>query len=575
MIRPRMQAQILSIFALTALLAAPAVAAPAAERVDRCAAYASQGPVSPTRDEHLQELRTEFKLTNAARQGGTVTIAERTDISTLNGLLVESWPTRHVTQLIFEGLTTISPIDGTPVPRLADSWEVSEDGRTYTFHLSQEARWHDGVDFTANDVAFSFDVLKDNSLEVGGRPDFERSDVTYRVVDDDTFEISVGEPTVTFLWEIPAAISIVPRHLWQDIEPSLWRADPGSTGTNPDRVIGTGPFKFRQRVEHASVTLVRNDQHYSSIPNIDAFVYQVVENSERDDALKSGQVDIVEGIQTDLLQAELNNNLLDARIFPTMRMNYYAYNTLHPPLDDLRVRQALYVGLNRQEIIDTINLGYGEMAAGMQPPMSMAYAPESVTDRYDFDQDRARALLEEAGWSDTDGDGLVDKDGKDLRIDIVGNRSAGGIEELLAVIERQWSEIGVGVNPATDPWSVIEAQMRQEIHNFDVFVGFTRLRCHGDQGNLFHSDGSLNITGWANDEYDSLDEQQRQEFDPTKRREQLIQLSKLAWDELPIGIIRFYDVPVLWNAAIHNFNPNDPGGTYWSMPFVWLDDSAG
>src|SRR5215217_1396180 len=116
--------------------------------------------------------------------------------------------------------------------------------------------------------------------------------------------------------------------------------------------------------------------------------------------------------------------------------------------------------------------------------------------------------------------------------------------------------------------------MRQRTYNFDVFVGFTRLRCHGDQGDHFHSDGSLNVTGWANDEYDSLDEQQRQEFDPVKRREQLIQLSNLAWDELPIGIIRFYDVPVGWNAALHNFNPNDPGGTYWSMPFVWLDDSA-
>ena len=159
MIRHRMQAQVLSVLALTAMLAAPA-----AERVDRCAPLASQGPVSRTRDEFLHELRTEFALADGVRQGGTVTIAERTDISTVNGLLVESWPTRHITQLIFEKLATISPIDGTPVPQLADYWEVSEDGRTYTFHLSQEAKWHDGVDFTAHDVEFSFDIVKDTSL---------------------------------------------------------------------------------------------------------------------------------------------------------------------------------------------------------------------------------------------------------------------------------------------------------------------------------------------------------------------------------------------------------------------------
>ena len=570
MIRPRMQAQFLSVFALTALLAAPA-----AERVDRCAPLASQGPVSQTRDEFLHELRTEFTLADTVRQGGTVTIAERTDISTLNGLLVESWPTRHVTQLIFEKLATISPIDGTPVPQLADYWEVSEDGRTYTFHLSQEAKWHDGVDFTAHDVEFSFDIVKDKSLGVSGLPDLERQDAAYRALDDNTFEIAIGEPTVMFLWNVPAAISIVPRHIWQDVEPSQWRANPGSTGSDPGRVIGTGPFTFQQRVEHESVTLVRNDQHYSSIPNIDGLVYRVEDNSNLDDVLKSGEVDIAEAVHTELVKAELNAHLLDYRIFPTMRMHYYAYNTSNPPLDDVRVRQALYVGLDRQEIIDRINLGYGTVAIGTQPPMSIAFAPGAMADSYHFDQERARALLEEAGWSDENGDGLVEKDGEELRIDIVANQSAGGSEELLAEIKRQWFEIGVDVNTETDPWPVIEARMREGTRNFDVMVGFTRLRCHGDQGSHFRGDGSLNFTGWANGEYDSLDEQQRKEFDPAKRREQLIQLSSLAWDELPIGIIRFYDVPVVWNAAIHDFNPNDPGGTYWSMPFVWLDDSGG
>ena len=108
-----------------------------------------------------------------------------------------------------------------------------------------------------------------------------------------------------------------------------------------------------------------------------------------------------------------------------------------------------------------------------------------------------------------------------------------------------------------------------------MFVGFVRFSCTANQRALFHSAGELNYTGWDSGAYDSLHDRQLREFDPGKRRELLLQLSQLAWGELPIGIIQFIDVSVVWNASLHNFNPNDLGGTYWSMPYVWLDDGAG
>ena len=159
-----------------------------------------------------------------------------------------------------------------------------------------------------------------------------------------------------------------------------------------------------------------------------------------DYVLKSGEVDAAEGVDTEDVRDELNDGLLDSRIFNTMRIHYYAYNTTHPPLDDPRVRQALFVGLDRKAINDDLLRGYGDVAVGTHPPMSVADAPDSIADPYDFDQDRAVSLLEEAGWSDTNGDGLVDKDGSaELRLQVVGNQSAGAIEPLMSEIERQWS----------------------------------------------------------------------------------------------------------------------------------------
>ena len=176
-------------------------------------------------------------------------MADRTDIGTLNGLVGATWPTHHITRLIFERLATISPIDGAPAPQLADSWEVAADGRTYSFHLSREAKWHDGVDLTASDVEFSFDVARSGELGSGGSSALNNQVESYRATDDDTFEITIKEPIVTFLWDVPAAISIMPRHIWGGTPLSEWRDDPGSTGADPGRVVGTGPFKFELREE--------------------------------------------------------------------------------------------------------------------------------------------------------------------------------------------------------------------------------------------------------------------------------------------------------------------------------------
>ena len=190
-------------------------------------------------------------------------MADRTDIGTLNGLVGATWPTHHITRLIFERLATISPIDGAPATTVGGL--LGDRRRRPDLFLSSEPRSEmarrRGLDRERRGVQLRRRAERRARQRwiVSSNDQVE----SYRATDDDTFEITVKEPIVTFLWDVPAAISIMPRHIWEGTPLSEWRDDPGSTGADPGRVVGTGPFKFELREEGKSVRLVRNDQHYS------------------------------------------------------------------------------------------------------------------------------------------------------------------------------------------------------------------------------------------------------------------------------------------------------------------------
>jgi peptide/nickel transport system substrate-binding protein len=547
--------------------------APVAGSAQDGSPIASQPQVSITRDEFLQQLSDYYRFEEPQHEGGIVTIAETADIRTLNALLAYDHPTRYVTNLIFEQLVSVSPIDGKPVPQLADFWEISSDSRVYTFHLNQDARWHDGTDVTAEDVKFSFDVALSEKLDRVPYSGVAAVLSNYRVVDADTFEMTASEPFVTFLYDAPGAVPILPKHLWDAVPYADWGTNGGSDGSDPSRVVGTGPFTFQEREQNVSVTLARNDAYYKSAPAVDGFVMQVTASVDRPDMLKSGDVDIVEGIDPEQILEEFNAGLLAFETFPTARMQYYAYNLKRPIFADSRVRQALFIALDRESLVaDVFGPSGGQVAIGTQPPISPAYAPDRVADPFAYDPDRARALLEEAGWVDTNGDGTIDKNGDDFSIEILANAEAFRIDQLVAEIQRQWQGVGVEV-ARTNVVSFDEALALTRTGDFDVFIQFLRWGPSGAQGQLFHGDppGGFNVMGYKSNEYDELDDLQAREFDNQARTELQIELSAIAWNDVPVGILRYLQIPIAYQPWLHNFRPSDYGGTYWSIPFVWKE----
>ena len=224
---------------------------------------ASGEPIrSLTREEFTTQLVEDLGYTEAATPGGTFIGSYTSDIQTVHPFLVEEEASIAVAGLIFEQLVGGDVRTGQPAPTgLADSWEIAPDGVTYTFHLNKEAKWHDGVDVTAADVQFSYDALANPDTGSVYTGTFLDTVESWRAVNDDTFEVVAQEPLYTFLYDVVAFI--VPKHIWEGVPVAEWRNDPGATGADPSRVIGSGPFKFQEWRQGESVTLVRNDDYRS------------------------------------------------------------------------------------------------------------------------------------------------------------------------------------------------------------------------------------------------------------------------------------------------------------------------
>jgi peptide/nickel transport system substrate-binding protein len=555
--------------ALAALLL-PALPTPAA-------ATAQDAPqTSITREEFRRQLLQAFPMEEPGRKGGQLILGEQTDISTVNGILTSDYPTFYVTGSIYETLVTGSPIDGQVVPGLADSWEVAADGITYTFHLNKNAKWHDGTDFTADDVVFSFNAVLDPNTGSLYATTVNDAVESIRAVDPDTVEIKARDKLVTFLYDAPGTVLIMPRHLWQDVGTEGWSVDPGSTGQDPSRVVGTGPFKFKEWVYGDHVTLVRNDAYYDQVPNIDEFIIRVLpDENAAVQALITDETDVLEIIPPSQVDEVEETGEHEVEVYDLLSATFYAYN-LDPEVtrlfQDKAVRQALYQALDRDAITESIFLGFGEAAVGPQPKLSPAYAPDRMTAEYPYDPEAARKLLADAGWTDSDDDGTVDKDEKELEFTMLLAEGSGTVEQMATYMQEAWGEVGADVEIEEVPGGTLLEAL--DARDFELALVAFNFGPDGGQGPLFTCDAydtSFNFMRYCNSTYDDLEHQQRREFDRGKRIDLLIEQANLVWSDLPVGMMRFGVGRTGYTTRLHNFYPN--GYAFlWSLPYVWLEE---
>ena len=536
---------------------------------------ATVGGSSMTREEFQAQLKAAFPMEPVGNKGGSIILGESGDISTVNPILLFDSATLNIVGTMFETLVGISPVDGQPVPGLADSWETSADGLTYTFHINQNAKWHDGVDVTADDIMFSFDAVLDPNTGSLYTTIVNEAVASYRVIDADTFEVIARDRFVSFLFNGPGSVFILPKHIWETIDVSSWSFDGGSTGQDPARVVGSGPFKFKQWVQGERVTVVRNDDYYDVVPNIEELTLAIQPDAEAAVlALQGGETDVMEIIPPAQTQSVIDTPGRTVDVYNFYQMTVYAMNLdsgVTPFFQSKEVRQALFYALDRNSITQNIFFGFGEPAVGIQPKLSPAYAPDRMTPEFTFDIEKAKALLASVGWTDSNNNGTVDKDGEEFKFKLLYSGGDATVDQLVAYMQEAWAQVGVKMELDSINGAAFTDRLRN--HDFDMYLSAFGLSADGDQSTLFSCEAYLNgfnFGKFCSGAWDTLNETQKREFDPADRTEQLIKQSQIVWDEQPVGPIRFGIARTGYNTRIHNFHPTGYG-FLWSLPYIWVD----
>src|SRR5215208_184313 len=427
-----------------------------------------------TREEFVAQLEEELGYTEAATPGGTFIDSEVTDIQTIHPLLADDGPSLSVVSLLYDSLIGGDVRTGQPAPTgLADYWEIAPDGRTYTFHLNQDAKWHDGTDITAHDVQFSFDALANPDVGSSYTQSFLDATESWRVIDEHTFEAVAKEPLFTFLYDL--VTWVIPKHIWEDVPVAEWRTNGGATGQDPSRVVGSGAWKFGEWRPGESITLNRNDEYYGKVPYLDSYVIRIwPDQTAVINALLNGELDSA-GLEPGDVESVKATEGLVVSIYPTRGFTFYATN-MDPAKTKLfleaSARQALLYGLDRESIVNDIWLGYAEVAQGTQPVISYAYAPDRITTKYDHDLEKAKALLAEAGWTDTDGDGIVDKDGQSLSFELLYAGGSPTSEQIVAYMQDAWRTIGVAATPRGLEFTALIEAITTNLDWEMAFLGF-------------------------------------------------------------------------------------------------------
>ncbi len=380
-------------------------------------------------------------------------------------MLAESGAGRALVPLLFDSLLADDPHSGQLIPHLAESWAVSSDSRTITFTLRTDAHWHDGRPLTAGDVAFSIEMARDPALDSLYGPQLEHI-IEVNAPDTGTLVISLDVahcPTLAILGELP----IIPQH-----SPTQASPDSVSVASGP---MGSGPFVLVNWGQGGEVHLARNEDYWGDVPYLETWSYRPFETvADLGRALESQQVDAAlmpHGQPPDL---SLPVSSYD---YPLPEFFFVAFNNDHPILGDPRVRLALSMAVDREQLLDQVLNGAGELIAASLPAQHWAADPALQSPAYD--PDGARRHLGEAGWTDSDGDGWLDRDGEKLRLPVRTNGENRLREEVATLISSYYRAIGVDAPLELVIWGAVVDDLFT--HDFDAIVFSWPLEAEPDQ----------------------------------------------------------------------------------------------
>jgi len=488
--------------------------------------------------------------------------------------IVTGVPEHRIISALLEGLVNENPRDLAPEPGTAESWTISEDQKTYVFHVRPNARWSNGEAVTAHDFVYSWKRLLSPGLGAeyayqlfclknaeryyrGELKDF--SEVGVRAVDDRTLRVCLSNPTPYFL-SLLTHFSTFPVHQ-ATIERFGKIDDRTSQWTRPGNFVGNGPF-ILQKWELNKIIVVEKNPHYwnADAVRLKEIHFHPIDNLLTEERMfRSGQLHITLSIPSEKIEGYRKNSPELLRITPYLGTYYYLINTQRRPFDDPRVRRAFAMSINRRQIVEKVTKGGQIPAYAFTPPNTRGYTPEAAIP---YDIEGAKRLLAEAGYPD----------GKDFPQSELLYNTSEGHRKIAVAIQQMWkSGLNVSVTLANQDWKVYLNSRKNK--DYDL----ARAGWIGDYPDpntfldMFVTDGGNNHTGWSNQTYDSLIAKAAQTIHQEKRYRIFQEAERILMEEAPIIPIYTYTSAFLIHPDVKGWYPNILD--HHPYPYVYL--SAG
>lgn len=436
---------------------------------------------------------------------------------------------------------------------LAQSWEVSRDGLQITFHLRRGVKWHDGKDFTSRDVLYTYRVTVDPKTPTAYAEDFKQVQ-SAQAPDDYTFKVRYAKPFAPALasW----GMSILPAHLLEgkDITKSPLARSP----------IGTGPYIFKEWIPGQRLILEANPNYWEGKPRLSRYVYRIIpDSSTMYMELKAGGIDMM-GLSPVQYQRQTNTKEFLARFnkyrYPASAYTYLGYNLRLPMFQDARVRRAITCAINKEEIIQGVLLGMGQIAHGPYKPGTWAYKAKVENDPA-YDPARAQALLREAGYV-MGANGILAKDGKPLSFTILTNQ--GNVQRLKTaqIIQMRLKHVGIDVKIRVVEWASFLTNFIDKGKFEAVLLGWT-ISQDPDLYDVWHSSKTgpkeLNFINYKNPELDRLIVEGRGTFDLEKRRDCYYRIQEILAKDQPYTFLYVPDALPVVSSRIKGIEPAPAG----------------
>ncbi|MDU5142000.1 MAG: ABC transporter substrate-binding protein [Paenibacillus dendritiformis] len=478
----------------------------------------------------------------------------------------------NVASVLFAPLVTVDKT-GLPIPLLAEKWEISSDQLTYTYKLRKGLKFSDGSPLTADDVAFTLTILHDKAYD-GGTDIFQthiKGGQAYkegkakkiegiRVIDPLTIEITTEQVNATALLTLGGMV-LSKAYYGKDYAPGHLDYIRGLHA----KPVGAGPYKLEKHLPGQEIRFIANEYYFAGKPQVERFIYKTTEG-DTFQFLETGEQDFASFAATqDNLEKLQRLGFVNLQLNTSSAYGYIAFNHHKAYLQDKKVRQALIYGLDRKTIVEGVSQGSAQVANVPVSPTSWAYTEEGINP-YDYDPDKAKQLLEEAGWK-AGAQGIREKDGQKLVIRYLSSKSKNS-DAFIAIAKENYEAIGIQFEPEQfADFNALRAKV--EGGDYDLASFSTPMIIDPAYGVAHFA--TEEAEGYSNPAVDKLIQEGLGTLDTEKRKEIYKKLYQELNEDPPYIFYSYSKLLYAYNARIQGLEPNPYRGIATSLPSIRIE----